>query len=174
MIVRLGRYPARTVEQVYARSLEAGLTYDHVGSTLAGPPTRRGPVDSLAAASDRLRRWRAHAAIRARVHPEQPLIEEGATVVVVLSLGPVHVLAPTRIVAVVDEPDAFGFAYGTLPGHPERGEESFVIRAEGDRAFADITVDAVGADPLTRLAQPVVGRAQRLAMRGYVRGLARG
>jgi hypothetical protein len=28
--------------------------------------------------------------------------------------------AVCRVVAVIDEPDRFGFAYGTLPDHPER------------------------------------------------------
>ena len=173
MIVRFGRYPARTVEQVYAAGTKAEVTYDHVGSTLASKPTHRRPVDDFARATDRLRDWAAHAAIRARVHPERPSIEVGQTVVVVLSLGPLHILAPTRIVTVVDEPDAFGFAYGTLPGHPERGEESFVIRREGDGAVVEIAVDAVGADALTRLAAPVVRLLQRAAMAGYARGLGK-
>ena len=34
--------------------------------------------------------------------------------------------APCRVVYVIDEPDIRGFAYGTLPGHPESGEERFV------------------------------------------------
>ena len=37
-------------------------------------------------------------------------------------------IVPCRIVWVVDEPDAFGFGYGTLRGHPDEGEESFVVR----------------------------------------------
>ena len=36
---------------------------------------------------------------------------------VIVHLGPVR--APCRVVYVVDEPDRRGFAYGTLPGHPE-------------------------------------------------------
>ncbi|WP_018177608.1 DUF1990 family protein [Jongsikchunia kroppenstedtii] len=36
-------------------------------------------------------------------------------------------VAPCRIVYVIDEPDRRGFAYGTLAGHPERGEERFVV-----------------------------------------------
>jgi len=31
------------------------------------------------------------------------------------------------VVAVVDEPDRVGWAYGTLPGHPECGEEAFLL-----------------------------------------------
>ena len=45
---------------------------------------------------------------------------------VIVHLGPVR--APCRVVYVVDEPDRRGFAYGTLPGHAESGEERFVVR----------------------------------------------
>jgi uncharacterized protein (UPF0548 family) len=33
---------------------------------------------------------------------------------------------------VTDEADRFGFACGSLPGHPERGEEAFHIRRYPD------------------------------------------
>lgn len=39
---------------------------------------------------------------------------------------------PARVVYVVDEPDRKGFAYGTLPGHPERGEEAFIVERRAD------------------------------------------
>jgi uncharacterized protein (UPF0548 family) len=43
----------------------------------------------------------------------------------------------------VDEPGRRGFAYGTLPGRPETGEEAFVVEKTNDdvylviRAFPD-------------------------------------
>lgn len=43
-----------------------------------------------------------------------------------------------RVVYVVDEPNRCGFAYGTLPGHPESGEEFFGVRFDA----ADGTVYA--------------------------------
>lgn len=177
MIVRIGRFPQGTVERVYADSLAADVTYDHVGSTLSGPPAATRVLGTGPAAFNeavgRLRRWGAHRAIGARVFPADAPIEEGTTAVVVLSLGPAHVIAPTRIVAVVDEADAFGFAYGTLPGHPERGEESFVIRCGPDDVVrAGIAVDATGASPFTRAAQPLVKALQRIAILGYLRGLS--
>jgi uncharacterized protein (UPF0548 family) len=42
-----------------------------------------------------------------------------------LPLGWIEVVC--RVVDVVDEPDRFGFAYGTLPVHPDQGEESFTV-----------------------------------------------
>ena len=50
----------------------------------------------------------------------------------VTSIGPVQMVVPCRIVSVFKEVDSFGFAYGTLPGHPERGEESFVLERRDD------------------------------------------
>lgn len=39
-----------------------------------------------------------------------------------------------RIVYVVDEPDRFGFGYGTLPGHACRGEERFLVERLADNS----------------------------------------
>ena len=37
-----------------------------------------------------------------------------------------------RIVLVVEEPNRYGFAYGTLSVHPERGEEAFIVSRQED------------------------------------------
>ena len=56
-----------------------------------------------------------------------------------MHLGPVR--APCRVVYVVDEPDRRGFAYGTLPGHAESGEELFLVRYDPatDEVYAEVT-----------------------------------
>ena len=60
-------------------------------------------------------------------------------VVVAVSAATLTAIAPCRIVWVVDEPDAFGFGYGTLQGHPEEGEESFVVRGGPGGARFEVT-----------------------------------
>lgn len=40
--------------------------------------------------------------------------------------------APCRVVYVIDEPNHRGFAYGTVQGHPESGEESFIVALKPD------------------------------------------
>jgi len=56
----------------------------------------------------------------------------GATVVNAAPFGPLAVLAPCRVVALVEEPDRCGFAYGSLPGHPLDGKEQFTVeRTDG-------------------------------------------
>ena len=76
-----------------------------------------------------------------------------------------------RIAYVVDEPvesteDAvakFGFAYGTLPGHVETGEELFLV--EWDQATDAVTYNILAFSrprhPLVRLGRPLVRRLQQ-------------
>lgn len=56
----------------------------------------------------------------------------GVEVTSTLRLGPVRFAAPCRVVGVLDEADRAGFAYGTLRGHPESGEEAFVVECGPD------------------------------------------
>lgn len=67
-----------------------------------------------------------------------------------------------RVVEVVDEPHRRGFAYGTLPGHPETGEERFEVRIDPDTGVVTGSVVAFSrpggrlmavAGPIGRLAQ---------------------
>lgn len=58
------------------------------------------------------------------------LISPGDTALLKWMLWPATI--PARVVYVIDEPDRKGFAYGTLPGHPERGEEAFVVERRAD------------------------------------------
>lgn len=58
------------------------------------------------------------------------LISPGDTALLKWMLWPARI--PARVVYVIDEPDRKGFAYGTLPGHPERGEEAFVVERRAD------------------------------------------
>ncbi len=39
----------------------------------------------------------------------------------------------------MDEPDRAGFGYGTLPGHPEVGEEAFLVTRAGDGVWFEVT-----------------------------------
>jgi uncharacterized protein (UPF0548 family) len=182
--VRLGRPGADELDELLDRARRSPLTYDHVGSTLrdAGEPTPPGVrterlelgVGGAAfdAAVAGLRSWACHRGLPAGVHPADAPIAVGTSLLVVLGVGPVFVVVPDRIVAVVDEPRRFGFAYGTLEGHQERGEESFVVEhLDDDRVVATIAVDAGAATLAARLASPAVGWFQRLAVGRYLRGL---
>lgn len=124
---------------------------------------------------------RARAALRSlapqraisAVWPADAEAVAGSTVVAALRVGPVHLLAIDRIVQVVDEPDRYGFAYVTLPGHVLRGEEAFLVErsAEGEvmasvRGWADLAV------PGGRLLRPPLRIAERHAADRYLDALA--
>jgi uncharacterized protein (UPF0548 family) len=75
----------------------------------------------------------------------------------------------------VDEPDRRGFGYGTLPGHPECGEEAFIIERHADDTVS-FTIVAFSR-PASRLAKAAgpAGRAiQRQTTTRYLRALAGG
>ncbi|MDQ3757910.1 MAG: DUF1990 domain-containing protein, partial [Actinomycetota bacterium] len=154
------------------------LTYDHVGTTLGDGDgvirfvrdVGRGRAD-FDAAVEALRTWVPQRWIGATVHPEAPPVPD-ATVVLRFGVGPLRLPVPNRVVAVVDEPDRYAFAYGTLPGHPERGEESFEVRLLADDTVRfTIRVHARPAAVLVPLA-PLVGVVQRAALRAYLHAVA--
>jgi uncharacterized protein (UPF0548 family) len=178
----LGRPSRMKLDALLVEARSAHLSYPHVGSTIdpsPGPEVGRHELllgtgeECFARAVERLRAWKCHEAIKATVHPPSAAIEEGVTVLVSLPAGPLSIVVPNRIVAVIEEPRLFGFAYGTLDGHHERGEEAFLIEhGEDDRVEATVTIDATEATVVARLAGPVLRRFQGATARGYLSGLA--
>lgn len=80
---------------------------------------------------------------------------------------------PARVVYVVDEPRRRGFAYGTLPGHPERGEEAFVVeRLADDSVWLVIRAFSRPAGPLVRIGSPLARLLQATFTARYERALA--
>jgi uncharacterized protein (UPF0548 family) len=83
------------------------------------------------------------------------------------------VKAPARVVYVVDEPTRRGFAYGTLPGHPEDGEEAFIVE-RGDDGSVWLVLRAFSR-PATWywwMVAPVLRLTQAFYTRRYGRALA--
>src|SRR5690349_11068708 len=75
-------------------------------------------------AAAKVMRWGMLRGAGLRVTATSEIAAVGSEVIV--GMGPVRV--PCRVVYVIDEPDRRGFAYGTLPGHAESGEELFAVR----------------------------------------------
>ena len=177
-----GRPAAARLEALLAAARAASPTYAEVGATAGPAPAgyhevRRsedlGGAEVFAVAVAGLRGWQAHRGAGAQVRPAGAPLEVGTTVLVVVPLGPATVVAPCRIVAATDEPDRVGFAYGTLPGHPEAGEEAFhVVRAAGRTRF-EIVAFSRPADPMVRLVPPLARFVQARYTDRYVAGLRR-
>ncbi|MEV6495312.1 DUF1990 domain-containing protein, partial [Actinoplanes sp. NPDC051633] len=102
-----------------------------------------------------------------------PRAAEGVEIVSFILLGPLIQRIPCRVVYVVDEPDRRGFAYGTLPGHPEIGEEAFTVRlTAGGEVRANIRAFSRPGTLLTRAAGPLGRLAQSYYTTRYLKSLS--
>ncbi|TWG07292.1 uncharacterized protein (UPF0548 family) [Streptomyces brevispora] len=149
------------------------LTYPEAGATRLGPlpdgyhhlhhrdRIGHGRAD-FEAAGAAVTEFRMHRAAGARVRASAPRAEPGASVRVALGVGPFRFIAPCQVIWTEYGPQRIGFAYGTLPRHPECGEESFVVDLADDGTVS-FTVMAFSrpARWYARLAGPFVPVAQR-------------
>jgi uncharacterized protein (UPF0548 family) len=156
------------------------LTYAEVGATAGPLPDEyhhvhtssvigrgRHRFEEAAAAG---MRWGMLRGAGLRVEATSEAAAVGSEVIV--HLGPVR--APCRVVYVVDEPDRRGFAYGTLPGHAESGEELFVVRYDPDteQVFAEVTAFSRHATWWSTAAGPITSLLQRVVTRRYLTALS--
>ena len=155
------------------------LTYSEVGATANPLPAGYHHVQKSAvigqgrqrfedAAAEGMR-WGMLRGAGVKVAATTEIAAVGSEVIV--HLGPIR--APCRVVYVVDEPDRRGFAYGTLPGHAESGEELFLVRydpATGN-VYADVAAFSRHATWWSRLASPVTSLVQQIVTRRYLRAL---
>jgi uncharacterized protein (UPF0548 family) len=170
----VGRLPARDVDRLGAMPFSYAPVGATSGSTYPAGFHRldvevavgRGEAD-LRRAAETVMTWRMHAGAGLRVAAGSPRVHTGA--VVLCRLGPL--LIPCRVVWVVDEPTRTGFAYGTLPGHPEAGEESFVVRLDGDVVRLAVSAYSRPGLLVTRLAGPVGRWGQRRMLARYAGAL---
>jgi uncharacterized protein (UPF0548 family) len=101
-----------------------------------------------------------------RVAASTPVAEVGT--LVLGRLGPIP--APCRVVYVVDEPDVRGFAYGTLAGHAESGEERFAVRYEraSESVYSEVVAFSRHATWWSRLGSPAASFVQRVVTKRYL------
>ncbi|MCU1414308.1 MAG: hypothetical protein JWN80_1648 [Microbacteriaceae bacterium] len=95
-------------------------------------------------------------------------VAPGDTALLGVPFGPFRVKAPARVVYVIDEPNRKGFAYGTLRGHPEDGEESFVVdRTEDGSVWLEIRAFSRPASRFWWVVYPVLRVSQAFYTRRY-------
>jgi uncharacterized protein (UPF0548 family) len=134
---------------VSARIAAGELNYEGIGSTEHGPPpadadclvthavvgegmaTYRPVVQGMLT-------WQLQRRAGLRVRAESDVVVPGTRVVSGFGVGPFRLNAPCEVVWVRrpvpgGAPQSAGFGYGTLPGHPVRGEEAF-----------EVSIDATG------------------------------
>ena len=155
------------------------LTYTEVGATAGALPAGYHHVEKSAVigrgrrrfeeAADAGMRWGMLRGAGLRVEATSEVAAVGAEVIV--HLGPVR--APCRVVYVVDEPNRRGFAYGTLPGHAESGEERFMVRYDPatEEVHAEVLAFSRHGTWWSRLGAPVTSVIQRVVTERYLRAL---
>jgi uncharacterized protein (UPF0548 family) len=159
------------------------LTYSEVGATAGTLPAgyhhvRRSKVIGhgrgvFTDAANALMTWQMHSRAGLQVVPSAPRAARDVVVFMRLGIAGRGVVIPCRVVYEIAEERRVGFADGTL-GHPERGEESFVIELlDDDSVRVQIVAFSLPARWFTRMAGPISQRAQALMTDRYIRALRR-
>ncbi len=165
-----------TINEFLDAEARLGFTYQAVGATATGPPqgfvvdhtrVQLGERESTyLAAKSALHRWEQFRLGWVETHPTELPIESGNVVAVLGYAAGLWWLNSCRIVYTVAESgsvERYGFAYGTLPGHVECGEERFVIEwdHQDDTVWFDILAFSRPNHLLTRIGYPLVRRLQK-------------
>ncbi len=113
-----------------------------------------------------IRSWRMFRMRWVRLYWLDVQPEVGAVVIVAARGAGLWTLNACRVVYTVDQPgpvETYGFAYGTLPEHIERGEERFLVQWDhsDDSVWYDLMSFSRPAHPLARVGGPLVRRFQR-------------
>jgi uncharacterized protein (UPF0548 family) len=116
-------------------------------------------------AREALRQWKMFEMHWIQLCWPNTLLKARETVAVLISHAGFWSLNPSRIVYVIDEHGGhgrYGFAYGTLPEHSERGEERFTVEFHRDDDSVWYDVYAFSRPGLmARLAYPYARMLQR-------------
>jgi uncharacterized protein (UPF0548 family) len=175
-----------TVLPIDVRDRLAGaeLTYREAGATAGALPAgyhqfaRSLPIgygrELFVAAGDAVRQWQVQLGAGLQVSASSPTAVAGTVLLLGPGIGSLRLRAPCRVVYAVDEPRRRGFAYGTLAGHPESGEEAFMIEHHDDDSVSfTITAFSRPATRLAKIAGPLGAVVQRQITAAYLRSLAK-
>jgi uncharacterized protein (UPF0548 family) len=99
------------------------------------------------------------------MHPSSP-VAPGQTVLILARTWNLYSLSASRVVAMIDRDDGemqrWGFCYGTLQHHVEKGEERFTVEyhRRDSSVWYDILAFSRPKHPLAQLANPLSRAAQ--------------
>ncbi|MDD1475812.1 DUF1990 family protein [Arthrobacter sp. H16F315] len=169
-----------------ARIAAGELNYPGIGSTEHGPaPAGSECLVTHAYVGEGLasyRRvvqgtlnWQLQKRAGLRVRAESAVVAPGTRVVSGFGVGPFRIDAPCEVVWVRrpvpgEGPQSAGFGYGTLPGHPVRGEEAFEISIDsGGRVAIRITAFGVPSNWFYAAGDVLAKRARGHITSRYIR-----
>jgi len=167
-VLSLLRPSAATLGELVSGQAGCDLTYPEVGATADTlPPGYRhdrwevdlgafddGTFRRLAIA---LRHWQRGSGFT--IAPGGP-VTAGLTFALAVRLPVGYVTGAGRVVYVTDQPEKYGFAYGTLPAHPEQGEEAFHVAGDRGRLVFALTAFSRPRHPAARLGGPLTRALQ--------------
>jgi uncharacterized protein (UPF0548 family) len=173
---------AEVLAEIVAHQSGLELTYPEQGATAATMPagyrhdrwtTELGQFDDglFRRAAGALGSWAVQRGAGLTVFPGST-VQPGMTFAFTFRLPVGHVVAAGRVVYLTDEPGRYGFAYGTLPAHPEQGEESFHVSRDGSRLLFTVTAFSRPRHPVARLGAPVTRALQLRITRAYQQAMA--
>ncbi len=118
-------------------------------------------ADVFARAKTAVQNWTMYRLEWTRVFPANAPIAAGQTVCVVAGHGFCWSINPCRIIYVLEDNgknERYGFAFGTLPGYSEEGEERFIVerRREDDSVWYELFAFARPHHVLARIGSPFV------------------
>jgi uncharacterized protein (UPF0548 family) len=183
-VLRLSQPRGADLDRLLEQSRQATPSYPEVGATRSGSLPAGYRLDRYERrlgsdpgvyekAVSALRNWQGHIGARVRVYPDGAVVEPDSTVLFVLRAIGLWTIAPCRVVYVESEPSRFAFAYGTLPGHPERGEVAMTIRRDDPGAVtACIQSFSRTVDPFARAGLPATRLIQKRITARYLEALA--
>ena len=170
----------QVVNKFIARQRDSTFSYAEVGATREIPPPGytidhnriqlgSGEQDYQRAVAA-LREWRQFDLGWVKIVPSGVPIEAGANVAVKARAFGLWSLSAARVVYLIDEDGPirrFGFAYGTLRDHVERGEERFTVEwhKQDNSVWYDILAFSQPRHPLVRLSSPLARMLQKRFVR---------
>lgn len=169
------------IEDFLVRQKELPFSYNEVGASQATIPSgypvnhhriRLGiGADAFARAKFAIETWKMYQLDWTRLYPPAAPILVGDVVCVIVNHGFCWSINPCRIIYVLKENklekdktiEKFGFAFGTLPGHSETGEERFTVerRHADDSVWFELLSFARPHHILARIGFPFVGFFQQ-------------
>jgi uncharacterized protein (UPF0548 family) len=166
----------QVVREFIATQRDSSFSYAAVGATNAVPPPKYTLDHNRVQlglgnevyehAVQALRLWRHFDLGWVKIVPPGSGIEVGTTVAVQARTFGFWSLSACRIVYFISDEapmKRFGFAYGTLADHVERGEERFTIEwhREDNSVWYDILAFSRPGHPLVRIAFPLARMLQK-------------
>jgi uncharacterized protein (UPF0548 family) len=163
------------VREFLASQSKLPFSYSGVGHSKHSPPAGYNVdhnrihlgngIDTFERATQAIRQWKMFAIPGIELYWADTPIQTGACVAVLVRHFALWSLNACRIAYVMEEDgpiEKFAFAYGTLPGHAERGEERFTV--EYNRSEQSVWYDLYAfsrPNLLARMANPIARALQK-------------